>query len=85
MLKQFVTLLGRESRSKQRNKPSKGSRVAVPVVLCLLLGTLYFQQGFTQFGLQNRISFVYLHIIFCAFSAAAFVPDIIHFRPDLFP
>jgi len=71
-------------QSKIRNKPAIRARFMSTTFLSLVLGTLYYQMGDSQLDAANRVSLVFLSVIFPCFSAASLIPMLVSHRPIYF-
>jgi len=81
---QFHFTFWRFSRGKIRDKASQRGRYASSIFLALVIGSLYYGLGLSQQDAVNRMSLVYLVVLYCTFSTQSTIPLLISQRPLYF-
>jgi ABC-type multidrug transport system ATPase subunit/ABC-type multidrug transport system permease subunit len=80
LVRQVYELSIRFYRNNLRDKPTLRSRFGVSTLIALLMGTLYYQSSYNQKGAANRVSLMYLSVMFPMMSAMAKIPSLISSR-----
>jgi len=83
-LVQFKELTERFFLATVRNRQVLGVRVFLTLFMGFVVGTVFFQLSFSQSDADQRVSAVFVTLLFVMFTANAALPDIFFARPMYF-
>ena len=83
-LTQFKVLTVRFWNSTIRRRSALFARYFVPIFMGFLIGTLFFQLGDGPIDASNRVSIMFLSLLFAIFSAGSQLPAVFQMRPIYF-
>jgi hypothetical protein len=81
---QFHELQKRFFLNTIRNRQTIGVRFVLTIFLGFVVGTLFLRQGFDQAASDERVSAVFVTLLFVMFTANAFLPEVFSARPMYF-
>jgi ABC-type multidrug transport system ATPase subunit/ABC-type multidrug transport system permease subunit len=81
---QFKVLLLREFLGRLRNRRNLGIRMFLAFFMALVVGTIFFQLGYDNYEADERISAIFVTLLFLMFTSNAFLPDLFSSRPMYF-
>jgi hypothetical protein len=67
-----------------RNRQTLGVRFFLTFFVALVIGTLFLRPDFDQSGADQRVSAVFVTLLFVMFTANAFLPEVFSARPIYF-
>ena len=84
LLNQFWVLNARFFLSNIRNHSYIGIRYALALFMGFVVGTVFVKLGYDQQYADQRVSAIFITLIFVMFTANAYLPDIFFLRPIYF-
>jgi len=81
---QLWCLLQRDSWSIWRNRHELAVRFGLSVFIGFVTGTVFFQLGASQSDAEQRVSAIFVVLLFLMFTSNAFLPDMFFARPMYF-
>ena len=81
---QFRALLTRELNGRLRNRREWGIRVFLALFMAMVVGTVFFQLGYDNYEADERISAIFVTLLFLMFTANSFLPELFASRPMYF-
>ena len=81
---QFRVLLSREFLAAIRNRRNLGIRLFLAFFMAFVVGTVFWQLGYNNYEADERISAIFVTLLFLMFTANSFLPDLFAFRPMYF-
>ena len=83
-LRQVATLMRSQFNYHARDFELLRTRTAAPFAFALIVGGLFFQMEHDQAGVKNRISFIFISLIFSANISNFAIPKQVATRPTVF-
>ena len=84
LVNQFRCLFWRFFFSNMRNYSYIGIRIGLAVFMGFVVGTVFVKLGYDQQYSDQRVSAIFVTLIFVMFTANAYLPDIFFLRPIYF-